>query len=51
MPYNAYDNFHEIQENDIIVMGSDGLFDNLFDEDIHDCVRPNLKGFELENFQ
>ena len=23
---------HEIQHNDIIILGSDGVFDNLFDE-------------------
>lgn len=26
-------------------MGSDGLFDNLFDEDIKRCVHKNLKEF------
>lgn len=35
--------------NDIIVMGSDGLFDNLYDEDILKCIKPYLKGKLLED--
>jgi len=31
---------HEIQENDIIVLGTDGLWDNLFDEQIVAIIRP-----------
>ena len=30
-------------------MGSDGLFDNLYDEDILKCVYPNLKSQNLQN--
>ena len=43
LPYNAFDNQHEILENDIIVMASDGMLDNLYDEHVLDCVKPLLK--------
>ena len=30
---------HEISHNDIVVMGSDGVFDNLFDDQIvRECI-------------
>ena len=35
---------HRVEQNDLIVMGSDGLLDNLFDEDILDCIRPKPFG-------
>ena len=28
---------------DFVVMGTDGLFDNLYDEDIENCLRPGIK--------
>jgi protein phosphatase PTC7 len=34
LPTNAFDNEHEIFEHDLIVMGTDGVLDNVFDEDI-----------------
>ena len=44
LPYDAQDNKHQIEHNDIIVMGTDGVFDNLFDSQISDvCIRPHLK--------
>ncbi len=45
LPYDAQDASHDVQHNDIVVMGSDGLFDNLFDEDIKRCVNKNFKEF------
>ena len=30
----AYSTTHQLQEDDILVMGSDGLFDNEYDEEI-----------------
>ena len=33
---------HDIEENDIIVMASDGLFDNVFDEGIEECLKDSL---------
>lgn len=29
---------HKIQEGDLVILGSDGLFDNVFDEDIVDII-------------
>lgn len=34
---------HEVQLNDIFVLGSDGLFDNLFERDILDIIKPFIK--------
>ena len=36
-------NVHDIQDNDIIVVGSDGLFDNLFDVKIIELLRPFVR--------
>lgn len=51
MPYNAFDNEHEIQDNDIIVMASDGVFDNLYDLDIKNCVKQSMDTTSLINTQ
>lgn len=32
-------------------MGSDGLFDNLYDEDIRNCIIPYLKSKTLVNLE
>ena len=34
---------HEIEDKDIIVLGSDGLFDNLYDIKIIELMRPFLR--------
>jgi hypothetical protein len=33
----------KVQEGDVVVLGSDGLFDNVFDEEIVDIVDANAK--------
>jgi serine/threonine protein phosphatase PrpC len=38
LPYDAFDAEHEIQDNDILILASDGVFDNLYDEDVEACV-------------
>ena len=30
----AFETTHEVNPNDIVVLGTDGLWDNLFDEDV-----------------
>lgn len=40
LPYKAFDNEHVVKPNDIVVMGSDGLFDNLYHEDMLACLYP-----------
>ena len=35
---------HEVNHNDILVIGSDGLFDNLFDIRIIELVKPFIRG-------
>ena len=42
MPYDAFDTEREIEDYDIIVMASDGVFDNLFDEDIQACLTKQM---------
>ena len=32
----------------MILLGTDGVFDNVYDEDILECVKPSLKGVTLE---
>ena len=40
LPYDAVDNEHIVKHNDIVVLGTDGLFDNLFeDQIITNCIR------------
>lgn len=34
----AFSTVHLIEENDILVLGTDGLWDNLFDQDIIDLI-------------
>ena len=38
-------------DNDIIVMGSDGVFDNLYDRDVAECVQKNMEGANLKGIQ
>mmetsp|Transcript_5726 Transcript_5726/g.6274 ORF Transcript_5726/g.6274 Transcript_5726/m.6274 type:complete len:296 (+) Transcript_5726:117-1004(+) len=45
-PLTADSNLHEVDHNDILIMGTDGLFDNLFDEKIIDLVAPFVRGKE-----
>jgi protein phosphatase PTC7 len=39
----AFDMEHEIKDKDIVVMGSDGLFDNLYHEDLLTCIYPQYE--------
>ncbi|CAI2371081.1 unnamed protein product [Moneuplotes crassus] len=38
-PRLAFDMRHQVKHNDIIVMGSDGVFDNCFDEEIIEIIQ------------
>ena len=42
-PAKAEDLIHDVEHNDIIILASDGLWDNLFDEMIVKCVRPFIR--------
>jgi protein phosphatase PTC7 len=35
---------HEVNHNDILVIGTDGLFDNLFDIRIIELIKPFIRG-------
>ena len=39
----ADEQIHEVQNNDIIIVGSDGLFDNLYDIKIIELLRPFIR--------
>lgn len=39
LPYQADKNVHTVLHDDIVVLGSDGLFDNLFDDEIKRCLQ------------
>ena len=44
LPTAAFDTDHQMKEKDIVVMGTDGLFDNVFDEDMKPClVKENIE--------
>ena len=44
LPYKAFDNQHEVRAGrDFVIMGTDGLFDNLFDRDIEQCLYPSVQ--------
>ena len=55
LPHAAFDNMHEVTPGkDFVVMGTDGLFDNLYDHDIEMCLKPGIKDkgnqiYELTN--
>lgn len=34
----TYETEHDVQQNDILVVASDGVFDNIFEHDILECV-------------
>lgn len=35
---DTYETEHEVFQNDILVVASDGVFDNLFENDILECI-------------
>ena len=44
----VFPNEHSVQHNDIVVMTTDGVTDNLFDEQIiEQCIEPHVEGDEL----
>lgn len=52
MPYKAFDNEHEVEAGrDFVVMGTDGLFDNLYDKDLESCLLPEVKLVKKDEFE
>ena len=48
-PYEAEENEHVVHHDDVIVVGTDGLFDNVFDSDILDkCIKPSWSNNEMD---
>ena len=37
--YEAEDNSHELRDFDIIIMASDGIWDNMFEADVKNCLK------------
>ena len=50
-PMKADDLSHDIEDNDIIVVASDGVFDNLYDKDLAECVKLSMDQFTLTDPQ
>ena len=44
LPYHADVYFHQVKDKDVVIMGTDGLFDNLFDKDILACLEDSTHG-------
>ena len=42
---------NKVQDNDLIIMGTDGLFDNLTDESILEIVKPFWKFLKIKNIK
>lgn len=42
-PASADVNQHQVQDRDIVLLASDGLFDNLFNVKIIDLIRPFIR--------
>lgn len=42
MGKDAINNEHKVEEYDIIIMASDGLWDNLYDKDVIDCIKDSM---------
>ena len=43
LPFDAKDNEHEVQHNDVVIVATDGVLDNLFEEQISACIRINMR--------
>jgi len=41
---SAFENSHAIQVNDLVIVGTDGVFDNLFDSDIIELANQHVRG-------
>lgn len=42
-PMKAAVQVHDVQNNDIIILGSDGLFDNMYEDQIREILQPFVK--------
>ncbi|TNV76304.1 hypothetical protein FGO68_gene11534 [Halteria grandinella] len=54
LPYDSDCRMHIVQDRDIFLLASDGIFDNLYDKDILDCLTSSdlksyLTDFDAEN--
>jgi len=38
LPTEAKEKKHTIEENDVVIVASDGLFDNMYEKDIVECI-------------
>ena len=44
LPYHAEVYFHQVQDGDVVIMATDGLFDNLYDRDVLACLETSTEG-------
>lgn len=52
-PTKAFEDSHRVRHNDIVILATDGVTDNLFDEEIiSECIRPHIRaGGELPRLE
>ncbi|CDW72780.1 serine threonine family 2c [Stylonychia lemnae] len=41
-PHHADRQEHDIKHNDVVILGTDGVFDNLFHDQIFQCLKPEI---------
>jgi protein phosphatase PTC7 len=46
-PASAERQIHDVKHNDIVVIGSDGLWDNLFDVKVIELIRPFIRDTDV----
>lgn len=53
MPTKAFSTEHKVRKDDVLILATDGVLDNLFDRDIQYCVEVNLpkRGAQIDNLQ
>ena len=42
MGHEAESNSHQLRDYDIVVMASDGVWDNLFESDVKNCIKQSM---------
>ena len=48
MPWHSDVHLHVVKQDDVLIMGTDGVYDNLFDKDIMQCVNTSPSPPQLD---
>ena len=49
LPYHADVYLHQVEDKDVVIMATDGLFDNLYDPDVLSCLEQTTSGGEVKD--